>query len=107
VDPVIEMVKAAADTGTDRIELYTESYAKVYALGNKESSVQPYIEAANLAKEFGLGLNAGHDLDLHNLEFFKRHIPHLDEVSIGHALICDSIYLGFQNAIQMYKRQLK
>lgn len=107
VDPVVEMVKGAAETGTDRIELYTEGYAKQYAEGNKELAVLPYVQAANVAKELGLGLNAGHDLDLHNLKFFKQNIPHLDEVSIGHALICDSIYLGFQNTIQMYKRQLK
>lgn len=107
VDPVEEMVKGAAATGTDRIELYTESYAKQYAAGERASAVEAYVKAAILAKDLGLGLNAGHDLDLQNLRFFKQHIPHLDEVSIGHALICDSIYLGFQNAIQLYKRQLK
>lgn len=107
IDPVITMVEGAAATGTDRIELYTESYARQYAAGNVEAAVKPYVEAANKAKELGIGLNAGHDLDLHNLKFIKQHIPHLDEVSIGHALICDALYLGFQNAIQMYKRQLR
>jgi pyridoxine 5-phosphate synthase len=106
VDPVIEMVEGAAATGTDRIELYTEGYAKQYGVGSRESGVRPYIEAAKKARELGLGLNAGHDLDLHNLKFFKQNIPWLDEVSIGHALICDAIYLGFENAIQLYKRQL-
>jgi pyridoxine 5-phosphate synthase len=107
VDPVIEMVRGAAETGTDRIELYTEGYAKDYMAGDKQSAVAPYVSAANVAKELALGLNAGHDLDLHNLAFLKQQVPQLDEVSIGHALVCDAIYLGFQNAIQMYKRQLK
>ena len=106
VDPDIKMVEGAAETGTDRIELYTEGYAKQFAAGNKQSAVVPYINASRLAKEFGLGLNAGHDLDLSNLKFIKENIPLLDEVSIGHALICDAIYLGFENAIQLYKRQL-
>ena len=106
VDPDIKMVEGAAETGTDRIELYTEGYAKQFAAGNKQSAVVPYINASKLAKEFGLGLNAGHDLDLSNLKFIKENIPLLDEVSIGHALICDAIYLGFENAIQLYKRQL-
>ena len=105
VDPDIKMVEGAAETGTDRIELYTEGYAKQFA-GNKELAITPYINASTLAKELGLGLNAGHDLDLTNLKFFKKNIPWLDEVSIGHALICDAIYLGFENAIQLYKRQL-
>ena len=105
VDPVVEMVVGAAETGTDRIELYTEGYAKEFA-GNKHLAVTPYVEAAKKAKELGLGLNAGHDLDLHNLKYFKQHIPWLDEVSIGHALICDAIYLGLENTIQLYKRQL-
>jgi pyridoxine 5-phosphate synthase len=107
VDPVIEMIKGAAATGTDRIELYTEAYAKEFTAGDERSAVEPYAAAAAVAKELGLGLNAGHDLDLKNLGFLKQHIPHLDEVSIGHALICDALYMGFQNAIQMYKRQLK
>ncbi len=106
VDPVIEMVEGAAKTGADRIELYTEGYAKEFASGNKEHAIQPYIVAAQKAKELGIGLNAGHDLDLHNLKYFSKHIPWLDEVSIGHALVCDAIYLGYENAVQMYKRQL-
>ena len=106
VDPVVSMVEGAAETGTDRIELYTEGYAKIFAEGRKEEAVAPYITAAYRASEFGLGLNAGHDLDLHNLKFFKDNIPFLDEVSIGHALICDALYLGFENTIQLYKRCL-
>jgi pyridoxine 5-phosphate synthase len=91
VDPVIEMVEGAAATGTDRIELYTESYAKEYAAGNKEAAIKPYILAAEKANELGLGINAGHDLDLQNLQYFAQHIPGLLEVSIGHALICDAV----------------
>jgi pyridoxine 5-phosphate synthase len=106
VDPAVDMVAGAAETGTDRIELYTEGYGREYATGNKQSAVSSYVEAAKKAKELGMGLNAGHDLDLHNLKFFKQNIPWLDEVSIGHALICDAIYLGFENTIQLYKRQL-
>ena len=105
-DPIVEMVEGAKNTGTDRIELYTEGYAKAYAQGNKESAIAPYIKAAQKAKEIGLGINAGHDLDLQNLGFFSKNIPWLDEVSIGHALICDAIYLGLENTIQLYKRQL-
>jgi pyridoxine 5-phosphate synthase len=107
VDPVIEMVNGAAETGTDRIELYTEAFAKEFTLGNIDAAVKPYMAAADKAKELGIGINAGHDLDLHNLKLLKQHIPHLDEVSIGHALVCDALYMGFQNAIQMYKRQLQ
>lgn len=106
VDPDAAMVEGAALTGTDRIELYTESYAKQYALGNRGKIITGYVEAAKKAKETGLGVNAGHDLDLHNLKYFKQNIPWLDEVSIGHALVCDAIYLGFENAVQLYKRQL-
>ncbi len=106
VDPIIEMVEGAAGTGTDRIELYTLDYAKQYALGKRDRAVVPYVAAAKKARELDLGLNAGHDLDLHNLKFLKQNIPWLDEVSIGHALICDAIYLGYENAIQLYKRQL-
>jgi pyridoxine 5-phosphate synthase len=106
VDPDIKMVEGAAATGTDRIELYTEGYAKQFAAGNKEKAIKPYIDAAVKAKELGLGINAGHDLDLQNLKYFKQNIPWLDEVSIGHALICDALYLGFENAVQLYKRQL-
>jgi len=107
VDPVIAMVEAAAKTGTDRIELYTESYAKAYTNGLQETAVTPFKEAAMLAHQLGLGINAGHDLDLQNLAFFKKSIPHLDEVSIGHALVCDSLYLGLHNTIQLYNRQLQ
>jgi pyridoxine 5-phosphate synthase len=106
VDPVIEMVEGAARTGTNRIELYTEAYAKQAAAGHRDQAITPYVAAAKRARELGLGINAGHDLDLHNLKYFKQNIPWLDEVSIGHALICDAIYLGFENAIQLYKRQL-
>ena len=111
VDPIIYMVSGAAETGTDRIELYTENYAKEFGTGpssssGRESGVKPYIIAAKKAKELGLGVNAGHDLDLRNLNFFKKNIPWLNEVSIGHALVCDALYLGFENAIQLYKRQL-
>lgn len=105
VDPVEEMVKGAAETGTDRIELYTESYARNFAT-NKQTAVDPYVAAARMAVSSGLGINAGHDLDLHNLKFLHSHIPEMDEVSIGHALICDAIYLGLENTIQLYKRQL-
>jgi pyridoxine 5-phosphate synthase len=105
VDPVIAMVIGAAETGTDRIELYTESYAKEF-IQNKEESVKPYVRAAAKAKELGLGVNAGHDLDLDNLRYFAEQIPSLDEVSIGHALISDALYLGYENAVQLYKRQL-
>lgn len=106
VDPIIEMVEGAALTGTDRIELYTEGYAKRFAQGKTSEAVAPYVSAAAKAKELGLGINAGHDLDLSNLKFLKQHIPYLDEVSIGHALVCDAIYLGYENTVQMYKRQL-
>lgn len=106
VDPDLNMVKGAADIFTDRIELYTESYAARFSAGNKEKAIAPFIKAALLAKELGLGINAGHDLDLHNLAYFHQHIPWVDEVSIGHALISDAIYLGLENSIQLYKRQL-
>ncbi len=107
VDPITSMVEAAAKTGTDRIELYTESYAKAFSNGLQETAVEPYKQASLLAHQLGLGINAGHDLDLQNLAFFKKSIPHLDEVSIGHALVCDSLYLGLHNTIQLYKRQLQ
>ncbi len=106
IDPVIEMIEGAAATGTDRVELYTEAYASHYKNGERDTAVKPYVDAAKKVKELGLGLNAGHDLDLNNLKFFKQNIPWLDEVSIGHALICDALYLGFENTIQLYKRQL-
>jgi pyridoxine 5-phosphate synthase len=106
VDPDIKMVEGAAGTGTDRIELYTEGYAREFENGNKEQGVSAYIAAAAKAREIGLGINAGHDLDLHNLKYLKQNIPWLDEVSIGHALICDAIYLGLENTVQLYKRQI-
>ncbi|MFA5851146.1 MAG: pyridoxine 5'-phosphate synthase [Spirochaetales bacterium] len=105
VDPVTEMVEAAATTGTDRIELYTEAYAHNYAT-NKEEAIAPYVKAAETAHKLGLGINAGHDLDLQNLQYFAQNIPALDEVSIGHALISDALYYGLENTIQMYLRQL-
>jgi pyridoxine 5-phosphate synthase len=105
VDPVLDMIAAAEATGTDRVELYTEAYAQGF-LGNREQAIRPYAEAAALAYKEGLGINAGHDLSLENLGFFTRHLPALDEVSIGHALISDALYLGLENAIQMYKRHL-
>jgi pyridoxine 5-phosphate synthase len=107
VDPVVEMVEGAKAVGTDRIELYTESYAKQFAVGSSQSAIEPFIAAANKANELGLGINAGHDLDLQNLKYFAENIPGLLEVSIGHALICDAIYLGLENAVQLYKRQLR
>lgn len=107
VDPIIEIIEGAAATGTDRIELYTETYATEFAKGNKEKGIAPYIKAAKKAQELGLGVNAGHDLDLKNLKYLKQQIAWINEVSIGHALICDALYLGFENAVQLYKRQLK
>lgn len=106
VDPVNQMIHGAAAAGADRIELYTEGYAKEYAAGQQQQAIQPYVAAGLYAKELGLGVNAGHDLDLQNLRYFKQQLPFLDEVSIGHALVCDAIYLGFENAVQMYRRQL-
>jgi pyridoxine 5-phosphate synthase len=106
VDPVIAMIEGAAEAGTDRIELYTESYAREYP-ADPEKAIAPYRAAAIRAAELGLGLNAGHDLDLQNLRYFAQQVPGLDEVSIGHALICDALYLGFENTIQLYQRQLK
>lgn len=105
VDPVADLVAAAADTGTDRVELYTEDYAKNYS-ADKDKAIADYIAAAKVAEEKQLGLNAGHDLDLNNLKFFASSIPNLLEVSIGHALISDAIYYGLENTIQLYKRQL-
>ena len=106
VDPNVSMVEAAATTGTDRIELYTESYAKAFEAGKKEEIIQAYISAAEKAKQLGLGINAGHDLDRHNLPYLIQQIPFIDEVSIGHALISDALYLGLENTIQLYKRAL-
>ena len=105
VDPTEGMIEAAATTGTDRIELYTEAYATEYP-NNKEAAIEPYIKAANLANQLGLGINAGHDLDLHNLQYFAKNISGLLEVSIGHALVCDSLYFGLENTVQMYLKQL-
>lgn len=107
VDPSIELVKAAAKTGADRIELYTESFAKEFAAGQGESAVTPFRIAADTAKELGLGINAGHDLDRFNLAYLIQAIPFMDEVSIGHALICDALYLGLENTIQLYRRALE
>lgn len=106
IDPLPAMAEAAAKVGADRIELYTEPYAHEFHQ-NKEKAVKPYVETAQVAHAAGLGINAGHDLDLHNLKFLKQSIPFLDEVSIGHALISDSIYLGLENTIQLYLRQLR
>ncbi|WP_258102731.1 pyridoxine 5'-phosphate synthase [Marinoscillum sp. MHG1-6] len=106
VDPDPKMVEGAKEVGADRIELYTEPYA-VNFHEDKQKAVADYITSAQLAQEIGLGLNAGHDLDLHNLQFLKQQIPYLDEVSIGHALICDAIYYGLENTIQMYLRKLQ
>ncbi len=105
VDPVVEMIEAAAETGTDRIELYTEAYAHQYHK-DKATAIAPYIKAAEAANKVGLGINAGHDLDLHNLKYFAQNIPGLLEVSIGHALVCDALYYGLENTIQLYLRQL-
>ena len=105
VDAKIEMIEGAKFCGTDRIELYTEDYAANYS-SNKHLAIDPYILAAKKANELGLVINAGHDLSLENLEFFAKEIPNLSEVSIGHALISDAIYLGLENTIQMYKRLL-
>lgn len=105
VDPDLKMIEGAKKTGTDRIELYTESFAHQYSLGNK-NGILPYKKASILANEIGLGINAGHDLSLDNIEYFKQEIPNLLEVSIGHALIAESIYLGIENVIQMYLRKL-
>jgi pyridoxine 5-phosphate synthase len=106
VDPTLEMIQGAAIIGTERIELYTESFAHEYGLGNK-NGIAPYVTAANLANELGLGINAGHDLSLENIQFFKQNIPNLLEVSIGHALICEALYLGLDNVVNMYLQKLK
>ena len=106
VDPVAELAAAAADTGADRIELYTENYAVQYK-ENREAAIAPYIEAAIAAQERGIGINAGHDLDLENLRYFHLNIPDLLEVSIGHALVCDALYLGLENTIRLYLKELR
>lgn len=106
VNPIEQFIEGAKKVNADRIELYTGPYAHTFAT-QKEKAIQPYSEAAEYAHQIGLGVNAGHDLNLDNLKFFKQHIPFLAEVSIGHALICDSLYLGLENTIQLYLRQLK
>ncbi len=105
LNPDPAQAEYAARTGTDRIELYTEAYASHY-FSDREGAVKPYVQTALACREAGLGINAGHDLDLNNLRFLKKHIPFLDEVSIGHALISDALYFGLQNTVAMYKRQL-
>lgn len=107
VDPDVAMVKHAKETGTDRIELYTESYAREFAAGHREKAVAPYVAAAQAAMQAGLGINAGHDLDLNNLKYFAENVTGLLEVSIGHALITDALYYGLENTVQLYKRQLQ
>lgn len=106
VDPTIEMIEGAKKTGADRIELYTESFAHQYSLGNKKG-IDAYVTAAIKANELNLGINAGHDLSLDNIKFFKENIPNLLEVSIGHALICEALYLGIENVVNMYLQKLK
>lgn len=106
VDPIPEMVYHAAETGTDRIELYTEAYASNYVI-NREKAIKPYTEAAKIAIECNLGINAGHDLDLNNLWYLVRSIPQIEEVSIGHALISEALYYGLEKTIQLYLQQLK
>ena len=106
VDPELEMIEGAKNTGTDRIELYTEAFAHQYGLGIK-NAIEPYTKAAILANELGIGINAGHDLSLDNIQFFNQNIPNLMEVSIGHALISESLYLGLDNVVNMYLQRLK
>lgn len=106
VDPYLKQIEGAKATGADRIELYTEAFAHQYSLGNKEA-VKPYVECAELSNALDLGINAGHDLSLDNIQFFKQNIPGLLEVSIGHALISESLYLGIENVVQMYLNKLK
>lgn len=106
VDPVLRFIEGAKETGTDRVELYTEDYARLYPQ-DKDLAIKPYRDAALLAKNIGLGLNAGHDLSLENIKFFKQNISDLLEVSIGHALISESLYLGAENVIQMYLHRLQ
>jgi pyridoxine 5-phosphate synthase len=106
IDPIITRIDKAAEIGCDRIELYTEQYAVQYPK-NREHAVSTYVTAANHTRQLGLGINAGHDLAIDNLQFFKTSIPFLDEVSSGHAIICDALYYGLENTIQLYLRQLK
>ena len=106
VDPILEMIETAKIIGTERIELYTEAFAHQYSIGNK-SGIDPYVKSAILANELGVGINAGHDLSLDNIQFFNQNIPGLLEVSIGHALISEAIYLGLDNVINMYLQKIK
>ncbi len=106
IDPNLSLIEATPKTGADRIELYTENFASQYAMGNKKA-IEPYIESAALANSLGLGINAGHDLSLDNIKFFAENIPNLLEVSIGHALIAESLYLGLENVINMYLHKLQ
>ena len=106
VDPLPRMVEGASRVQADRIELYTEPYAREFQV-SKEVAIKPYRESSKIAHELGLGVNAGHDLDLNNLAYLHSNLPYLDEVSIGHALICDALYYGLENTIQLYLRQLK
>ncbi len=106
VDPELKQIEGAKNTGANRVELYTEAYAHQYNLGDK-NAIKPYTECGQLALEIELGLNAGHDLSLDNIQFFREHVPELLEVSIGHALIHESLYLGIENVINMYKNKLK
>lgn len=106
IDPVPEMIKHAAETGCDRVELYTEAYSAKYSI-NREQAIEPYFKAAQCAIECGLGLNAGHDLNLENLRYFIETIPAVDEVSIGHALICDALYMGLENTIKAYLKEVR
>jgi pyridoxine 5-phosphate synthase len=106
VDPVLKMIEGAKKTGTDRIELYTEAFAHQYGLGNL-NAIEPYTKSAVLCNDLGLGINAGHDLSLDNIKFFKENIPGLLEVSIGHALISEALYLGLDNVVNMYLQRLK
>lgn len=106
IDTDLKMMDGAAETGTDRIELYTEAYAQNYH-ASPQKAIDPYVKAAARAHKLGMGINAGHDLNLDNLAWFHQHIPHLDEVSIGHALVTDSLYFGLENTVQLYLRQLK
>lgn len=111
VDPISEMVENAAKTGADRIELYTESFAEQFGKASNDDerhlAIAPFIQAAKMAEKVGLGINAGHDLSLDNIEYFKKNIPNLLEVSIGHALICESLYFGLENVVNMYLNKLK
>lgn len=106
IDPIDQFIEAAAKTGADRIEFYTESYASNFK-ENPEKAIRKYVQCAKFAHQLGLGINAGHDLDLENLNYLATHLPHLQEVSIGHALVCDALYFGLENTIGLYKRELK